>query len=196
MKRKIILKTLCALLTTSLFSCATTNSFSKKGSLHGMVTDLRGEPVANYSIVNGRKKIVTATDDRGFFSLEIGNTGRKDFSGFKQNWESVKFDFSEVPVNRLYIIQIKNSNDLKNEFEEFLRQENYYQAEKTLSKCGGGAIKDSELALYKSLLAYKKGNFVEAKNLLALTNESPEISDYKKLLESKIQETNSEKGEK
>ncbi|MCR5318763.1 MAG: carboxypeptidase-like regulatory domain-containing protein [Treponema sp.] len=201
MKKTTILKAFCVIFSITMASCAT-NSFSNQGLLHGMVTDLNGEPVANYSIANSNKKIVTSTDDRGFFSLDLKNSRRKDFLGYKQNWQSMKFDFSQAPINRLYIIQIKSAKDLKNEFENFLEQGNYFLAEKALSDCEDGAIPQHELAMYKSLLAYKKNDFHEAKRLLSITKENPsetessiEFCKYKNLLESKIQDTDTEKGE-
>jgi len=202
MKKSTILKaTFCVIVSIAMSSCAT-NSFSKQGNLHGMVTDLNGEPVANYSITDANKKIVTSTDDRGFFTLELKDLRRKGFLGHKQNWQSMKFDFSEASINRLYVIQIKNAKDLKNEFENLLEQGNYFLAEKTLSDCEDGAIPQNELAMYKSLIAYKKDDFSEAKRLLNTTmkktfdfDSSIEFCKYKNLLESKIQETNTGKGE-
>ena len=203
MKKSILLKTLYALTGTLLVSCATTKSVSQKGTVHGMVTDMRGEPVANYAILDAHKKTVATTDDRGFFYIEHIPSDKKEFTGFKQNWESAKFDFSKVPLNRLYITQVKNAKDLKNEFEAALEQENYYQAEKTASQCEGGAITEAELALYRSVLAYKRGDFMEAKKLLAAidkNNKTPsgaeqgaDIGSYEALLDSKIQNTAQEK---
>ena len=59
-----------------------------------------------------------------------------------------------------------------------------------------------ELRLYESVLAYKKGDFatakeelLAAKEKLSSAEEKSEICMYENLLDSKIQETNQEKGE-
>ncbi|MBO4385868.1 MAG: hypothetical protein J5817_02500 [Treponema sp.] len=202
MKRNLMLKTLCPILCILLASCATTNSISNKKSLHGMVSDLRGEPVANYSILDQNKKVVATTDERGFFCIEVNRSCKKEFTGSKEKWESARFNFANIPANRLYLLQIKSAKDLKDEFENFLSQGNYYQAEKTLLKCREASIKEEKLNLYESILAYKQGDFARAKNLLlaakeksSAKEESPETCKYEEALNSKIQNTNQEKGE-
>lgn len=202
MKRKNILKALSLILCAPLVSCATTASISSKKSLHGMVSDMHGEPVANYSILDQNKKVVTTTDERGFFCIEVNRSCKKEFTGFKENWESARLNFANIPANRLYILQIKSVKDLKEEFENFLIQGNYYQAEKTLLKCKEASIKETELRLYESVLAYKKGDFATAKEELLAAKEKltskeerSEICMYENLLDSKIHETNQEKGE-
>jgi len=202
MKKYYLLKILYLIFCISLVSCATTNSFSSKQTIHGLITDTRGEGVANYSIVNTNKKILGSTDERGYFHIELDKTSHKIFSGFKQNWESIHFDFSKISENKLYIVQIKNASELKKEFEDFLLQNNYHEAENTILKCEESGIKDSELCIYKSILAYKKGCYSEAKTIIETLNnkdtesyQSTEFNEYKKLVDSRITTINQKEGD-
>lgn len=138
------------------FSCASSRSL-RTDELHGIVFDSNNEGICGYSFFDEGGKLIDVSDERGFFRIQCKKHSGS-YYGVKNGWEEITINIDNVKFNNLYVVRVKNKNELLLEFEKALSNNDFLYADKVLERCGKSALTEENVQVLKSIILFKTGN--------------------------------------
>ncbi|MDR1250156.1 MAG: carboxypeptidase regulatory-like domain-containing protein [Treponema sp.] len=163
----------------ALFSCASNPGLRKTAQgLYGMIYDGDNRPVREVKIYLG-DKLSAVSDIHGHFSLGALRTGRNyRVKALKDNYEEAELDiYYTDPQNVLYI-NMSHRDQLLSRAEQALREGDWTLSASLLSRAEALGTDYSPALYLRAALAFRRGEYNEALNILVKLEETEGNAPY------------------
>lgn len=143
-----------------LAGCASLDK-GRQVKYHGLIMDFEGKGVAGYHILQ-REKIVSHSNDSGYFDLDAVYGMPVSFLLKKNGWESL-FVSEEMPVfNSLHVFKVRDVDSVCRQIEESLDSNEYEKIDRILEGLPEEFLNNRRVKYLTAVKCYRQRNFAKA----------------------------------